>query len=57
MTDLTPQDQKEVVKQAIKEWLDEQYTAIGRYTVKSLLVAAIGSFLVWYISVRGYKFP
>lgn len=57
MTHLTDEEQKELIKAAIKEWLDEQYNAVGRWFLKSLAVAAIGSFLFWYISVRGMKFP
>ena len=57
MTELTPKDQKEVVKQAIKEWMDERYADVGKWFVKSILIAGVTSFLFWYIAVRGYKFP
>lgn len=54
---MTDQDQKEVTKQAIKEWMDDRYAEVGRWFIKSILIAGITSFLFWYISVRGYKFP
>lgn len=57
MTDLDHNEQKEVIKQAIKEWLDEQYLAVGKWFVRSLLVAGVGAFIMWYITVRGMKFP
>ena len=36
--------QKRVMKEAIKEWLDEQFTKVGKWTVAgfvSLLIAAL----------------
>lgn len=57
MTDLTPNEQKEITKLAIKEWMDERYAEIGRWTVKSLLVMGVTGFLIWYIQVRGFKLP
>lgn len=57
MTNLKPDEQKELVKQAIKEWMDDQYNQVGRWFVKSLLIAGVTAFLFWYITIRGYKFP
>lgn len=57
MTDLSPKDQKDLMKQALKEWMDERYADVGRWAVRTLLVAAVTSFLIWYIQARGYKFP
>ena len=57
MTNLGDKEQKEIVKQAIKEWMDERYADLGRWLLSRLLVAGLTSFLFWYISVRGYKFP
>jgi hypothetical protein len=53
MTDL---DQKELFKQAIKEWLDEQYAKLGKWIVSRLAVAIVGSFLLWWITTHG-RFP
>lgn len=57
MTELNNRDQKAVVKQAIKEWMDERYADVGRWTVRSLVVAAVTMFLFKYIEWRGFKFP
>lgn len=54
---LNHDDQKEVMKQALKEWMDERYADVGRWAVKTLLVAGVMSFLFWYIQVRGFKIP
>lgn len=54
MTDL---DQKEITKQAIKEWMDERYADVGRWAIKTVIVAGLTMFLFKYIEWRGYKFP
>lgn len=57
MSELTPRAEKEVIKLAIKEWMDERYADVGRWTVRSLIVAAVTMFLFKYIEWRGFKFP
>ena len=57
MTNLNDKEQKEIIKQAIKEWMDERAADIGWWFIRTLVVAGVTSFLAWYISVRGYKFP
>lgn len=53
---MTDNDQKELFKQAIKEWMDEKYADVGRWFVKKLLVAAVVSVIFWYASYTG-KLP
>jgi len=36
-------DIKVLLKEALKEWLDEKYGAVGRWTVNGLLVALVGA--------------
>lgn len=50
-------EHKEIVKQAIKEWLDDKAKEFGWWVISKLAVAALASFLMWYITYRGYKFP
>lgn len=54
---MTDRDEKEVMKEAIKEWMDAQYAEVGKWFIKTLLVAGVTSFLFWYIAMRGYKLP
>lgn len=54
---MTEPDQKEIVKQAIKEWMDERYAEIGKYAVRSLVIAGVTYFLFKYIEFRGYHLP
>lgn len=57
LTNLSKFEQKALIKQAIKEWMDERYSEVGKWFLKSLLIAGVTSFLFWYIAVRGFKFP
>lgn len=54
---MTEKDQKEIMKEAIKEWMDDQYSKFGRFILGKLLWAGLASFLIWHITARGYKFP
>lgn len=54
---MTDRDQKQVMREALKEWMDERYAEVGRWTVKTVLVAGLFSFIIWYIQARGFKFP
>lgn len=57
MTDLNTQDQKDLIKQAIKEWMDEKYAEVGRWTVKVIITAALSALLFFYIKTQGFKWP
>lgn len=50
-------EHKEIVKQAIKEWLDEKAKEFGWWAIQKIAIAGLLSFLLWYITYRGYKFP
>ena len=42
--------QKRVMKEAIKEWLDEQFTKVGKWTAASfvaLLLVALAYLILW----------
>lgn len=55
---MTPEEQKELYKQAIKEaaeeWLKEQYSTFGRWTMRGLLSAVSVVILYMYASAHGW---
>lgn len=53
---MTPEEQKEIFKQAIKEWMDDQYALLGRWVVTKLLIAGVTAFLLWYVTTN-HKLP
>ena len=41
---------KDVMKEAIKEWLDEKYVVIGKWTINGIIAAALAAlayFTMW----------
>lgn len=42
---------KEAVKEALKEWLDEQFARVGKWTVHGILAVALAA-LVYFILVH-----
>lgn len=54
---MTDTDEKELFKQAIKEWLDEKYADIGKWFVRTILTGGVGFLVYYWVTVRGDKFP
>jgi len=55
---MTPEEQKELHKEAIKEamqeWLDQRYQAVGKWTVKGFLAMMV-VIVVWlYAAAHGW---
>lgn len=46
MTDLD----KEVIKEAFKEWLDEKYAEFGRWALKSVAALLFGAIIVFLVN-------
>lgn len=57
MTDFDPKQQKEIFKEAIKEWMDEKYAEIGKWTVRVLTTAVLTGLFWAYIQSKGFKWP
>lgn len=47
---LTKEELKEVNKQAIKEWMDEKFALVGRWSVTVIITALLGAFMSYLIS-------
>lgn len=49
---------KEVIKQAqkeaMKEWMDEKYAQIGRWSVNAFLVALVGAMAYFILLSKGW---
>lgn len=54
--EITKQDGfKDAVKEAIREWLNEQFAAFGRWTFYGLLSLAMGGLVYFALIGLGYK--
>lgn len=43
-------DDKEVIKEAFKEWLDEKFAEFGKWTLKSLAAIVFGIIVVYAVN-------
>lgn len=50
---MTPQEEKEVLKTAINEWLDTQWAAFGKWTAMGLLAALLAALVTFVLWVKG----
>lgn len=53
MDNLERDQQKEIVKQAIKEWLDEKYASFGKWTLHGIVAASLCA-LVYFLATHGW---
>jgi hypothetical protein len=51
MPSIDPNLQKQAVKEAIKEWLDEQFAAFGKWSFMALMSAAFAGLA--YLALTG----
>lgn len=49
------EEQKELIKEAIKEWMNEKYASFGRSVFWFILAAAFSALV--YLSIRGGQWP
>lgn len=54
---MSEQDQKELYKQAIKEWMDEKAADVGWWFIRTILTGGVAMIVYYWVVVRGYKFP
>jgi hypothetical protein len=51
MPNIDPEVQKQAVKEAIREWLDEIFAAFGRWSITAILAAAFAGLV--YLALTG----
>jgi hypothetical protein len=47
------EDHKELIKEALHEWLDEQYSAFGKWSLHGLLAAIVVAAAGWALLSHG----
>ena len=48
---------KTVIKEALKEWMDEKFAAFGRWSIIGIAAAALFALMYFILAVKGWKFP
>ena len=54
MSELDPTEHKEIVKEALKEWLNEQFAAFGKWSFMGLLSLAFAAFTYLWLAEHGF---
>lgn len=56
---MTPEEQKalhkEAIKEALQEWLDQRYQAVGKWTVKGFLAMGLVITFWLYAAAHGWN--
>lgn len=53
MPQIDKEVQKAAIKEAIKEWMDDQFTLFGKWAFKGLLVAAFSALIIVALKLKG----
>lgn len=58
---MTPEEQKEIMKQAFKEsykeFLDEHFATFGKWALSSFIAMALGALTYFILVLNGWKSP
>lgn len=54
---LTRDDEKQIVKEALKEWLDAKFSLFGKWAFGSLVSIALAGLLYLFFMTQGWKAP
>lgn len=51
---MTDQDEKQVLKEALREWLDEKFAAFGKWSLSAIAAAALAALTYFILSMNGW---
>lgn len=54
MPEVDPDDQKELIKEAISEWLDKQFARLGKWTLAGLCSAGLAAIGYLILTTNGW---
>lgn len=54
MPDIDKTIQKEAVKEALQEWLDKQFAALGRWTFRGLMAMGFAVLVYMWLTSHGW---
>jgi hypothetical protein len=50
----TDQETKDVLKEALKEWLDEKFAELGKWSFRTITVMCLGALTYFILQVNGW---
>ncbi len=54
MPEIDKNERKEIVKEAINEWLDKQFATLGKWTLGGLVSAILAALLYFTLTNNGW---
>lgn len=52
---MSQDEMKEAVKEAAKEWLNEQYAILGKWTLRAVLSAGVVALMYFILMMSGWS--
>lgn len=52
---MTPEQQKQAIKEALEEWLDKQFTAFGKWSLKGIVAIALAGLVYLWAMTHGWS--
>jgi hypothetical protein len=53
--DMTPEQQKQAIKEALEEWLDKQFTSFGKWSLKGIVAVALAGLVYLWAMTHGWS--
>lgn len=47
------QELKDIQKEAITEWLDDKFKAVGKWTIRGIVALALAALTAWFVNTHG----
>lgn len=54
---MSSQDEKEILKEALQEWMDGKFASFGRWSFYTLATLAFGAVIYFILITNGWKAP
>ena len=54
---MTPEEQKEVLKEALKEWMDEKFATFGKWSMGSIAAIFLAIIVYFWLTTHGWTPP
>jgi hypothetical protein len=52
---MDPEEQKKIFKEALKEWMDEKYVALGKWSMGMIAALAMGALAYFILWANGWR--
>lgn len=57
MTEFSDKEVKRLLKEAIREWLDEKYLEFGKWSARAIAAAFLVAVIYFILQMNGWRLP